>query len=178
MKKENNPDNSIDRFSNRVENYVKYRPHYPKEIISFLNNEIGLNPSSLVADIGSGPGISAENFIENGNTVFAIEPNDNMRNAAERIFGKSKNFISVYGTAESTTLQGNSLDLIISGQAFHWFDKEKCKTEFKRILKPEGYVVLMWNLRVPVGAFMNEYEKFLIRYGKYYEKLYKDDVDA
>ncbi|MEO8665580.1 MAG: class I SAM-dependent methyltransferase [Ignavibacteria bacterium] len=170
--------NSVQRFSNRVENYIKYRPHYPKVIIDFLNEETGLDPKKIVADIGSGPGISSEHFIENGNTVFAVEPNEKMRRGAEKIFEGSENFISIKGTAEDTTLQSNTIDLILAGQAFHWFDKEKCRIEFKRILKDYGYVVLMWNLRDRKSSFMEEYEDLLIRYGTEYENLYQDDVDS
>ncbi|MEO8210070.1 MAG: class I SAM-dependent methyltransferase [bacterium] len=170
--------NSVERFSNRVENYIKYRPHYPYAIIDFLKDKCGLNESSVVADIGSGPGISSENFIKNGNNVYAVEPNDGMRKGAEKNFEVSKNFISITGTAEATTLDSNSIDFIISGQAFHWFDKEKCKIEFKRILKKNGYVILMWNLRDRKSQFMEVYENLCMKYGRDYAKLYQDDVDA
>ena len=170
--------NSVQRFSNRVENYIKYRPHYPKDLINFLNKEMGFNPEKVVADIGSGPGISSEHFIVNGNKVYAVEPNELMREGAEKIFEGSKNFMSVDGTAEDTTLQDKSIDLIIAGQAFHWFDKKKCRDEFVRILKEVGYVVLMWNLRDRKSSFMEEYENLLIKYGTEYENLYQDDVDS
>ena len=169
--------NSLTRFSNRVENYIKYRPHYPKEVINFLQKECGLASSDVVADIGSGTGISAELFLENGNKVYGVEPNKEMRQASEQIYTNDSNFVSIDAKAEATTLESKSIDFIVSGQAFHWFDKEKCKEEFKRILKSDGYVVLMWNLRDRKSAFMNEYENVLIKYGKDYEKLYQDDVD-
>jgi len=169
--------NSLTRFSNRVENYVKYRPHYPIEIINFLQKECGLTSSGIIADIGSGTGISAELFLQNGNKVYGVEPNKDMRKAAEQIFTNNAHFISVDAKAEATTLESKIIDTIISGQAFHWFDKEKCKDEFKRILKKNSYVTLMWNLRDPKSAFMNDYENVLIKYGKDYEKLYQDDVD-
>lgn len=163
--------NPTKRFSNRVENYVKYRPHYPKDMIDFLKNECGLNRKTKIADIGSGTGISSELFLENGNEVFAVEPNNEMRNAAEKIFSALKNFISIDGTAEETTLQSNSIDMIISGQAFHWFDRRKCKTEFKRILKKNGFVVLMWNEKTHSNNFMNSYYDLLKTYGTDYEKV-------
>lgn len=168
---------SVERFSNRVENYIKYRPHYPKEIITFLNNEFGFDKSKIVADIGSGPGISCENFIENGNNVYAVEPNDDMRKAAEEIFRDSENFISINGKAEATTLDNNFADLIIAGQAFHWFDKEKCKTEFKRILKDDGYVVLMWNDKTSTNDFMKDYYELIKKFGKDYDKINHTNVD-
>ncbi|MEP7145735.1 MAG: class I SAM-dependent methyltransferase, partial [bacterium] len=178
MKEQKDFKNSVERFFGRVENYIKYRPHYPKEIIDFLRKEIELDRSKVIADIGSGPGISCEHFIEYGNKVFAVEPNKHMKNGAEKIFAGSKNFISINGTAEDTTLRSKTADLIISGQAFHWFDKVKCKVEFQRILKSDGYVMLMWNLRDRKSGFMNEYEELLIEYGKDYANLYQDDVDA
>lgn len=169
--------NSIERFSNRVENYIKYRPHYPKEIITFLKNECGFDETKIVADIGSGPGISCENFIENGNTVYAVEPNDDMRKAAESLFRYSKNFISIKGTAEATTLGSNFADLIISGQAFHWFDKEACKIEFRRIIKDDGYAVLMWNDKISSNDFMKDYYELIKKYGKDYDRINHTNVD-
>lgn len=176
-KKEEFKHNSVDRFSSRVENYIKYRPHYPADIINFLKEECGLNKESVIADIGSGPGISSENFIANGNTVYAVEPNDEMRKAAEEIFAGSNNFISINGTAEATTLKDDSIDLIISGQAFHWFDKERCKTEFKRILKKEGYTVLMWNDKTESNDFMKAYYELIKTFGTDYEKINHNNVD-
>jgi ubiquinone/menaquinone biosynthesis C-methylase UbiE len=169
--------NSVERFSSRVENYIKYRPHYPKEILDFLKNSTGLNASSIIADIGSGPGISSEIFVENGNTLYAVEPNDAMREAAEKIFSKSKNFISISGTAESTTLESNSVDFIISGQAFHWFEKAKSKIEFRRILKNDGYTVLMWNEKTSSNNFMKAYYDLIKNYGKDYEKINHTNVN-
>lgn len=162
---------SVARFTSRVENYIKYRPHYPVEIISFLNAECGFDQSRIIADIGSGPGISCEHFIANGNKVYAVEPNPEMRKAAEQIYSDSKNFISVNGTAEATTLESDSIDLIIAGQAFHWFDREKCKTEFRRILKIDGYVVLMWNEKISSNDFMKAYYDLLEKFGTDYEKI-------
>lgn len=169
--------NSVERFSNRVENYIKYRPHYPKEIITFLKNECAFDETKIVADIGSGPGISCENFIENGNTVYAVEPNDDMRKAAESVFSDAKNFKSIKGTAEATTLASNFADLIISGQAFHWFDKEACKIEFKRIIKDDGYAVLMWNDKISSNDFMKDYYELIKKYGKDYDKINHANVD-
>lgn len=170
--------NSVGRFSDRVANYIKYRPHYPLEIISFLYGHCGFDKTKIVADIGSGPGISCEHFVANGNTVYAVEPNDKMRNAAEEIFSNSKNFISTNGLAESTTLESKSVDFIVAGQAFHWFDKEKCKVEFKRILRNDGYVILMWNEKTSSNDFMISYYDLLKRYGSDYEKVNHANVDG
>jgi SAM-dependent methyltransferase len=164
--------NSKTRFSDRVENYVKYRPHYPPVIIDYLKSQNILANDSVIADIGSGTGISSELFLKNGNTVYGIEPNKEMREAAERIFADNPSFISINATAEETTLPNNSIDLIIAGQAFHWFDVEKAKTEFKRILKSDGYEVLIWNKRKRGDlSFQEEYEKLLLKYGTDYKEV-------
>src|SRR5258708_9080998 len=138
---------STSRFSDRVEDYVKYRPRYPQQIIEVLENKIELNVGSVVADIGSGTGISTGLFLNNGNKVFAVEPNKEMREAAESIYLKESNFISVNGTAEKSNLEERSIDIIFSAQAFHWFNARETKNEFNRILKPNGHIVLVWNIR-------------------------------
>src|ERR1041385_6863394 len=139
--------NSTERFSDRVENYVKYRPHYPREILTALEQLAGLTPTCALADIGSGTGISAELFLEYGNAVYGIEPNNAMRKAGEAYLSRFPKFKSIDGTAETTMLSDASVDLIIAGQAFHWFDVERSRTEFKRILKPGGWAALFWNDR-------------------------------
>lgn len=171
---------STERFSNRVENYVKYRPHYPIEMIDFLKNECSLDKSATIADIGSGTGISTKLFLENGKKVFGVEPNSEMREAAENYLKSYPEFESIKGTAENTTLENESTDMIVSGQAFHWFDKEKCKSEFKRILKKDGYLILFWNEKTESNEFMRSYYELLKIYGTDYEKvnhsLVTDDI--
>src|SRR4026208_981769 len=135
------------RFSKRVENYIQYRPKYPPAVFDFLRNELNLAPSSIIADVGSGTGISSEMFLRNGNTVFGIEPNSEMREAGERNLSQFASFKSIYGTAEATTLEDHSVDFVIAGQAFHWFDRARSRAEFFRILKKNGWVVLIWNDR-------------------------------
>ncbi|HXB40836.1 MAG TPA: class I SAM-dependent methyltransferase [Bacteroidia bacterium] len=160
------------RFSDRVDNYVKYRPHYPAEVFYFLEAEKVLCKDFIVADIGSGTGISAEPLLKRGYTVYGIEPNKEMREAAENILKEYKNFKSIGTTAENTSLGNNSINTIIAGQAFHWFDKEKTKTEFKRVLKPEGFVVLMWNdRRTDTTDFLKVYEDFLQMFGTDYKEV-------
>ena len=117
------------RFSNRVDDYVRYRPHYPPGVLDRLREGIALTPRTVIADVGSGTGISTELFLQNGNTVFAIEPNPEMRAAAERLLGGRPNFHSVRGTAEATTLPDGSVDCVVAAQAFHWFDPEKTRVE-------------------------------------------------
>ena len=170
--------NSTTRFSDRVENYIKYRPGYPAEIIDYLKSEGILKNDSMIADIGSGTGISTELFLKNGNTVYAIEPNKQMREAAERLLNGYSNFISVNGVAENTTLPDSSNDLLTAGQAFHWFDISKTKDEFKRILKPEGNVALLWNERkINSTPFLTDYENLLLKYGTDYKSVRHENID-
>lgn len=170
--------NSVSRFSDRVENYVKYRPHYPIEIVNYLKSIEVLNDNSLIADIGSGTGISTEMFLKNGNMVYAVEPNKEMREAAERLLEGYKSFKSVDGTAEKTTLPDNTIDLVTAGQAFHWFDIPKCKAEFKRILKPNSNIVLMWNSKeLDSTPFMAAYEKMLVTYGTDYTEVKHENLN-
>lgn len=155
------------RFSSRVDNYVKYRPSYPKEIIEFLQETIGFSKSSIIADVGSGTGISAKLFLDNGNTVYAVEPNADMRQAAEGVLHRYNNFYSIDGSSENTKLKEESIHMVVAAQAFHWFDPEPTKEEFLRILKPEGHIVLLWNTRKRITTgFMGEYLNFIKKYGK------------
>jgi ubiquinone/menaquinone biosynthesis C-methylase UbiE len=149
------------RFSNRVEDYIKYRPTYPNEMINVLKKELGLTKDKVIADIGSGTGISSIPFLKNENRVFGIEPNTEMREAQEQILKQFSNFTSINGTAEETNLDNNSVDLIFCAQAFHWFDKEKSKKEFSRILKENGNLVFVWNSRSTKTEFQIEYEQIL-----------------
>jgi SAM-dependent methyltransferase len=167
----------LTRFSNRVENYVRYRPRYPYGVIEILKSDCALNEGSVVADVGSGSGILSELLLKNGNFVFAIEPNAEMRLAAERLLRKFAKFVSIDATAEATSLETGSVDFITAGQAFHWFDRDKAKREFARILKPGGWVVLVWNeRRLDSTAFLREYEDLLLRYGTDYEKVRHENV--
>lgn len=155
------------RFSNRVENYTKYRPNYPNEIISFLNITIGLTKGAIIADIGSGTGISSKLFLDNGNEVYGIEPNVEMRFAGEKYLIHYTNFHSIDASSEYTKLQSKSVDIITSGQAFHWFEPEPTKKEFLRILKPDGFVVIFNNRRkFSNNLFMNEYMELIEKYSE------------
>jgi len=170
--------NSTTRFTGRVENYIKYRPSYPVEVIEYLKSEGILRSDSVIADIGSGTGISAELFLKNGNAVYGVEPNDAMREAAEKLLSAYSNFKSINATAEETTLPDNSIDLIICAQAFHWFDIPKVKIEFKRILKPTGRICLIWNERILDGnPFLAAYEKLLLKYGTDYKNVRHENID-
>lgn len=169
---------TVERFSNRVENYVKYRPSYPSEMLDLFRDEMNLTKDSIVADIGSGTGISARIFLENGNAVFGVEPNRAMREAAEEFLKDFPRFKSVDGTSENTNLTDNSVDFVIAAQAFHWFDKKKTRPEFKRILREKGFVGLIWNERqLETSDFLIEYENHLKKFGTDYEKVRHDKID-
>ena len=166
------------RFSSRVENYIKYRPDYPNAIIATLQEECQLSSTSLVADIGSGTGLLTELFLQNGNTVFAVEPNREMRDAGKRILQNYDGLHNVPGKAEDTTLADHSIDLIAAGQAFHWFDVEKTRAEFLRILKPGGYAMLIWNDRdTKATPFLIAYEQLLQQYATNYAEVNHKQFD-
>ena len=163
------PRNVLTRFSDRVDDYVKYRPGYPSEVIRVLEQHCRLSSKSVVADIGSGPGNLARLFLGNGNEVFAVEPNAEMRNAGQQLLGDDRRYHSIDGSAEDTHLAGNSVDFITAAQAFHWFDWPLTKAEFRRILRPRGWVVLLWNdRRFESSPFQREYEHLLLQYGTDY----------
>ena len=163
---------STQRFSSRVDTYVRFRPSYPKQIIQALENDCGFTRDSLVADIGSGTGIFTKLLLEHGNSVLGIEPNAEMRRAGEQSLSIYPNFTSVTGTAEETTLPGRSVDFITAAQAGHWFDRKKSRREFARILKPGGWVVLVWNERKTGSTpFLCDYEELLLRFGTDYKEV-------
>lgn len=170
---------TVSRFSNRVANYVKYRPDYPREIIGHLSANFGLRPATIIADIGCGTGISSMMFLENGNRVFGVEPNDAMREAAVEYLAGFPNFVSVKGTAEATGLADESIDILVAAQAFHWFDLEAAKPEFQRVMRPGGHFVLMWNERqLNTSPFLIEYEQFLVKYSSDYTVVRHDRFDS
>lgn len=162
---------STKRFSNRVEDYVKYRPHYPREIVSFLADQYDLDNSNIIADIGAGTGISSLPFLEEGYKVMAVEPNKEMLDKAIELLGNYPNFSSAPGTAENTTLKNHSVDAVIAGQAFHWFDREKCKLEFRRILKNGGLLALIWNERLIETSFEIAYDALILKHARDYVKV-------
>jgi SAM-dependent methyltransferase len=169
---------STERFSTRVEDYIKYRPSYPSALLELLAARCGLGETTTVADIGSGTGILTELLLETGARVFAVEPNKEMRAAAERLLGDYGRFRSVSGTAEATTLPQASVDLITASQAFHWFDIPKARREFARVLVPQGWVALIWNERPPdAGAFHDEYDQLLRRHAAEYDRVTRMRAD-
>ena len=164
--------NATSRFSDRVENYIRYRPGYPSDVLRVLEQECGLTPAGAIADIASGTGIWTRMLLEHGNPVFAVEPNAEMRQAGERILAEFSQFTSVAGTAEATTLPDRSVDFITAAQAAHWFDRARARSEFVRILKPQGWLVLLWNERLTDSTpFLHDYEQLLLTYGTDYEEV-------
>jgi SAM-dependent methyltransferase len=169
------PDNTL-RFSNRVQDYILYRPRYPIDVLEILKSECFLTPQHIIADIGSGTGISSELFLNNDNLVHAVEPNMEMRLAAEYLNKGLSNFISVDGSGECTCLPDSSIDFIICAQTFHWLDSSLAKKEFGRILKPEGKIVLIWNERSIDSDFQKEYEETLYRCVSAYKEVTHRDI--
>jgi SAM-dependent methyltransferase len=164
--------NSTSRFSDRVENYIRYRPGYPPEVLRTLRSECGLTPEHTVADIASGTGIWTRVLLENGNRVFGIEPNREMRQAGERLLAQFPRFTSIAGTAEATSLPGSSIDLVTAAQAAHWFERKPARQEFIRILKPGGWLALIWNERLTDSTpFLRDYESLLQTYGTDYHEV-------
>jgi ubiquinone/menaquinone biosynthesis C-methylase UbiE len=162
------------RFSDRVENYVRYRPGYPPEVLDLLRTECGLRPSHIVADIASGTGAFTRLLLENGNSVFAVEPNSAMREMGiEQLESfESNRLVFVAGTAEETTLPSASVDFVTAAQAAHWFDLPRARAEFVRILRPEGWCALIWNERhLASTPFLRAYEQLLLTYGADYQEV-------
>lgn len=167
------------RFSDRVDNYLRHRPGYPAAVLELLKDECGLMPSSVVADIASGTGLLTRMFLENGNRVYGVEPNPEMRRAGERLLRPYPNFTSVAAAAESTSLPEHSVDFVTAAQAAHWFDLPKARAEFARIRRPEGWCVLLWNeRRTDATPFLCAYEKILLVYGTDYKEVRHERTTA
>lgn len=168
-----------ERFSSRVADYVRYRPDYPAALVAWLHGEMGVAKDARVADIGAGTGISSKMFLDAGHEVVAVEPNAAMRAAAVEWLGASPSFSAVDGSAEATKLSDASVDLVSVAQAFHWFDQQAVKPEWRRILRPDGLVAIYWNSRKLSGsAFLEGYEQLLNDYGLDYSSVserYGDD---
>jgi SAM-dependent methyltransferase len=163
---------SKERFSNRVADYLRYRPSYPAAVIDLVRGECGLRPGHVIADIGSGTGLLCELFLKNGNRVFGVEPNEAMRLAGEEYLASFDGFASVNGSAEVTTLADASVDFVAAGQAFHWFEPNTTRREFARILKPGGWVVVIWNERLTnTTPFLRNYEALLREFGTDYARV-------
>jgi ubiquinone/menaquinone biosynthesis C-methylase UbiE len=165
-------DNSTSRFSNRVENYAKYRPDYPAKVLDYLQHECHLSSESVIADVGSGTGIFTRLLLDRGHTVYAVEPNEAMRHQSEKQLKSFPGFHSVNGKAEGTLLNDKSVNLIVCAQAFHWFNNAETRAEFKRILAPYGHVALIWNNRcIDADDFAIAYEILLKQQSGDYQRI-------
>jgi SAM-dependent methyltransferase len=171
---------STARFSDRVDDYVRYRPDYPPALRDWLQREQGVDTGWRVADVGAGTGISSKMFLDTGYRVTAVEPNAPMRAAAERWLQAYENFDAIDGNADATGLPDASVDLVTVAQAFHWFDEETTRREFARILRPGGLAAIWWNSRRLTGTrFLAGYEALLQQFGTDYTSVaerYADDA--
>jgi ubiquinone/menaquinone biosynthesis C-methylase UbiE len=166
-----------ERFSDRVEDYVKYRPQYSPDVLQALREACGLSPEYVVVDVGCGTGLLGKIFLENGNRVIGVEPNAEMREAGEQFLSRFSKFSMVAGSAEATTLPDSCSDFVVAGQAFHWFQPQPTRAEFARILKPKGWVVLIWHDRnLESTAFLRAYEDLLQRYATDYSTVAHNKV--
>jgi len=154
------------RFDKRALDYSKYRPSYPLSILNILESEIHFNSDVIVADIGSGTGLLSKLFVQNGNTVYAVEPNDQMRSYAEQSLSNFPRFHSIKGRAEYTGLIDASVNLITVGQALHWFDRDPTIRGFARILRPNGYLCVVYNDRNTNDPFMKAYEDVVQKHAR------------
>jgi SAM-dependent methyltransferase len=167
------------RFSDRVADYVASRPGYPEPLFQTLQHRYGLSAGQKVADIGSGTGISTQPFLQLGCQVFAVEPNAEMRAAAEAQFANLPTFHSISGSAEKTNLSEASVDFIVAAQAFHWFANDTTRQEFSRILKPDGLVILVWNERQTHSTpFLRDYEALLMDLASDYREVRHENIDS
>lgn len=171
------------RFSDRVDAYVKYRPGYPDDLVVTLLQQTGFDHTAVVADVGSGTGIFTRLLVDAGLVVYAVEPNNEMREAAETLLVDEPKFNSVGAAAEHTGLADDSVDLITAAQAFHWFNNETTKQEFRRILKPGGALALIWNRRNTSQPFQQAYDDILREFAPEYGavnhmNLSNDDINA
>lgn len=162
---------SRERFSNRVDNYIRFRPGYPDELVAALLAGRGNPATTTIADIGSGTGILTSKLLEQGARVYAVEPNAAMRVAAEQYLGGYENFTSIVGDAGDTRLDDASVDLITAAQAFHWFNNRETLAEFQRILRPAGRLALIWNRRNMNQPFQQAYDALLREYAPEYGKV-------
>lgn len=174
------PSDVTRRFSDRVEHYVRARPGYPASVVAFLEAVTGLNftAETVVVDVGSGTGLSSELFLRRGASVVGVEPNADMRRAAESLLAVYPHFRSVDGRAEATSHADAAADLVVAGQAFHWFDRAAARREFARITRVPHWVALMWNTRRVTGSVLGEaYEQLVAEFGTDYQRVRHENID-
>jgi ubiquinone/menaquinone biosynthesis C-methylase UbiE len=169
---ENENTDSKQRFNSRVDAYREFRPRYPVEVIDLLQQQCGLTPVSVIADIGAGTGMLAELFLQYGNSVFAVEPNRAMRSACEDLHSQYPKLTCIDGSADSTTLPDHCAHFVTVGQALHWFHLPQARAEFVRILQPGGWCAVIYNERRTGGDPLHDgYERILREFGIDYESV-------
>ncbi|QNL48854.1 class I SAM-dependent methyltransferase [Olivibacter sp. SDN3] len=164
---------NINRFNDRADNYDRFRPGYPQQLLQYIYEHNKLEAHHIVVEMGAGTGILSQELIKWPGKLIAIEPNDEMREKAINSLGHAEHCSVLGSTAENTGLADNSVDLIICAQSFHWFDAEKCKIEFKRILKYRKKAAIIWNIRSAETAFERAYEEFILEFSIDYEEVKK-----
>jgi ubiquinone/menaquinone biosynthesis C-methylase UbiE len=164
------------RFSGRVETYIRSRPGYPPQVVDTLRDECGMTAHWVVADVGSGTGLLSEPCLKNGSQVLGVEPNDEMREASEKLLARYPRFQTVKGSAEATTLPDQSVDLVTAGQVFHWFDQQRARAEFTRILRPGGWIAILFNTRDIASPLVQAYERLLEAYGTDYLQVRHENI--
>ena len=168
-----------ERFKGRGEAYAQARPGYPSALVACLQREGGLGARHVIADIGAGTGLSSAPFVKLGNRVLAIEPNAEMRRIASQwLGGRFPAFVSLAGSAEATGLPARSVDWVMAGQSFHWFQSDAFHREIWRILRARGQLALFWNTRrAAADTFHEAFERFLDAYGTDYHGVHRRTVD-
>jgi SAM-dependent methyltransferase len=177
------PEDATRRFGDRADYYARYRPSYPPAVLKCLGDEFGLRTGQAVADVGSGTGLFSALLVAAGNEVYGVEPNARMRAAAEGLLGSQAAFHSIAGLAEATTLPDASVDWVVAAQAFHWFDVDAARREFRRILRrhetpPRANAALLWNNRREGTPFLREYEALLRAGGTDYAAIKHQQVET
>ncbi|MBR1777927.1 MAG: methyltransferase domain-containing protein [Alphaproteobacteria bacterium] len=152
---------NTDRFTGKAVAYTKGRPMYAQAALDFLKKQ-GINENARIADIGAGTGIFSKQLAQTGATVFAVEPNDDMRQTAKEYLDGS-NARCIDGSAENTALPDHCVNFVSAAQAFHWFDKAAFRKECDRILVPDGQIILIWNIEVFGSDFFRDYGEILKR---------------
>lgn len=170
----------IKRFTGRAQDYTLGRPYYPEALLDHLYQELGLSERSVIADIGAGTGKFTRLLLERGSTVYAVEPNEDMREVAVRELSSYETFRPVAGTDVASCLPEQSVELVTVAQAFHWFDGESFRRECQRILKPGGKVALIWNMRHLLSpeneAVLKVYQRYCADFHGFNGGIQKDDV--
>lgn len=169
---------ATERFTGRADHYARYRPLYPAALLQTLTAEAVLHPRDQVADVGAGTGILSELLLRNGNAVVAVEPNASMRAGLVPLQQAWPSLRVTGGAAEATQLPPASVDVVVAGQAFHWFDPVRAQREFARILRPGGRIALVWNVRDKTSTpFLRGYEAMLDQYAPEFARLKAGPID-